>query len=75
MAMGGATPRTPTRCGWWYRGFQECEEVLPQFTLRLIKIHLRGVGSGAAVLEAGRTYPLLYNDDVLVPGMMKAFRG
>ena len=24
-------------------------------------------------IEEGRTYPLLYNDDVLVPGIMKAY--
>ncbi|MCL2126657.1 MAG: hypothetical protein FWH38_00250, partial [Treponema sp.] len=49
-------------------------EILPQFTLRFNK------DTPAQVMEAamrcigeGRTYPLLYNDDALVPGIMQAF--
>lgn len=50
------------------------QEVLPQFTLRFNR------ETPAVVLEKaheeiaqGRSYPLLYNDDVLVPGVEKAF--
>ncbi|MCL2272807.1 MAG: hypothetical protein FWC19_08430 [Treponema sp.] len=50
------------------------KEILPQFTLRFNKdtpkqvweAAMRGIGEG-------RTFPLLYNDDVLVPDVMKAF--
>ncbi|MGD9940501.1 MAG: pyruvate formate lyase family protein [Clostridia bacterium] len=50
------------------------KEVLPQFTLRFNAETPQVVWDAAlACIEAGRTYPLLYNDDVLVPGMMKAF--
>ena len=49
-------------------------EILPQFTLRF------HAGTPKEIWEAsmrcigeGRTYPLLYNDDVLVPGVMEAF--
>lgn len=50
------------------------KEVLPQFTLRFNTTTPPAVWNAAlACIEAGRTYPLLYNDDVLVPGMMKAF--
>lgn len=49
-------------------------EVLPQFTLRFNKETPPEVWSAAMrCIEEGRTYPLLYNDDVLVPGVMKAF--
>ncbi|MBC8479390.1 MAG: hypothetical protein H8D46_02900 [FCB group bacterium] len=49
-------------------------EVLPQFTLRFNRETPRAVWDAAMrCIEEGRTYPLLYNDDVLVPGMMKAF--
>ncbi len=49
-------------------------EVLPQFTLRFNTDTPPAVWDAAlACIEAGRTYPLLYNDDVLVPGMMRAF--
>jgi pyruvate-formate lyase len=49
-------------------------EILPQFTLRFNKdtpkqiweLSLRSIGEG-------RTFPLLYNDDVLVPDLMQAF--
>jgi len=51
------------------------KEVLPQFTLRFNKETPKPVWDAAMrCIEEGRTYPLLYNDDVLVPGVMKAFR-
>ena len=49
-------------------------EVLPQFTLRFNAQTPKDVWDAAMrCIEEGRTYPLLYNDDVLVPGVMKAF--
>ena len=50
------------------------KEVLPQFTLRFNKETPKEVWDAAMkCIEEGRTYPLLYNDDVLVPGVMEAF--
>lgn len=50
------------------------KEVLPQFTLRFNKDTPENVWRDSLrCIEEGRTYPLLYNDDVLVPGVMKAF--
>lgn len=50
------------------------KEVLPQFTLRFSKETLAEVWNAAMqCIEEGRTYPLLYNDDVLIPGIMKAY--
>ncbi|MDF1567599.1 MAG: pyruvate formate lyase family protein, partial [Spirochaetaceae bacterium] len=50
------------------------KEVLPQFTLRFNKETPSEVWDASMrCIEEGRTYPLLYNDDVLVPGVMNAF--
>lgn len=50
------------------------KEVLPQFTLRFSKETPKAVWDAALrSIEEGRTYPLLYNDDVLIPGIIKAF--
>lgn len=50
------------------------KEILPQFTLRFNKETPKAVWDACMkCIEEGRTYPLLYNDDVLVPGVMKAF--
>jgi pyruvate-formate lyase len=49
-------------------------EVLPQFTLRFNHDTPPEVWAASMrCIEEGRTYPLLYNDDVLVPGVMNAF--
>lgn len=49
-------------------------EILPQFTLRFNKETPKEVWeAGLRCIEEGRTFPLLYNDDVLVPGLMNAF--
>lgn len=49
-------------------------EVLPQFTLRFNHETPRPVWDAAMrCIEEGRTYPLLYNDDVLVPAIMKEY--
>lgn len=49
------------------------KEVLPQFTLRFHKDTPKAVMDAAKrELAEGRSYPLMYNDDVLVPGIEKA---
>jgi len=49
-------------------------EVLPQFTLRFNKETPKDVWDAAMqCIEEGRTFPLLYNDDMLVPAIMKAY--
>lgn len=51
------------------------KEVLPQFTLRFHKDTPQAVMDAARrELEEGRSFPLMYNDDVLVPAVQKAFR-
>lgn len=50
------------------------KEVLPQFTLRFSKQTPKAVWDAAMrCIEEGRSYPLLYNDDVLVPAIMKGY--
>ena len=50
------------------------KEVLPQFTLRFHQKTPKAVMDAAKrEIEEGRSYPLMYNDDVLVPGIQKAF--
>lgn len=50
------------------------KEVLPQFTLRFNKETPEVVWNAAMnCIEEGRTYPLLYNDEVLIPSVMEAF--
>ena len=50
------------------------KEILPQFTLRFNKETPKAVWDACMrCIVEGRTFPLLYNDDVLVPSVMKAF--
>jgi pyruvate-formate lyase len=50
------------------------KEILPQFTLRFNKETPEDVWDASMrCIGEGRTFPLLYNDDVLVPGIMNAF--
>lgn len=50
------------------------KEVLPQFTLRFHKGMPKEIWDAAMrCIEEGRSYPLLYNDDVLVPAIMKGY--
>jgi pyruvate-formate lyase len=50
------------------------KEILPQFTLRFNHESPTAVWEAAMrCVGEGRTYPLLYNDDVLVPGVIEAF--
>ncbi|GHV94340.1 glycyl radical enzyme [Spirochaetia bacterium] len=49
-------------------------EILPQFTLRFNSETPKAVWDAAMrCIGEGRTYPLLYNDDVLISGVMQAF--
>lgn len=51
------------------------KEILPQFTLRFNRDTPQAVWEAAMrCIGEGRTFPLLYNDDVLVPSVMKAFQ-
>ncbi|MCL2276770.1 MAG: hypothetical protein FWC21_02615 [Treponema sp.] len=50
------------------------KEILPQFTLRFNNDTPKAVWEAAMrSIGEGRTFPLLYNDEVLVPCVMKAF--
>ena len=50
------------------------KEVLPQFTLRFGKETPKEVWDAAMrCIQEGRTYPLLYNDEVLIPCIMKGY--
>jgi hypothetical protein len=78
VIVGGYGRRNPVNadrfCLPAIEACKRVKEVLPQFTLRFNSETPPAVWNAAlACIEAGRTYPLLYNDDVLVPGMMKAF--
>lgn len=51
------------------------KEILPQFTLRFNKETPREVWqAGMKCIEEGRTFPLLYNDDTMIPNLMTAFQ-
>ena len=50
------------------------KEILPQTTLRFNDDTPKEVWDAAMrCIEEGRTFPLLYNDEILVPGVMRAF--
>lgn len=50
------------------------KEVLPQFTLRFNRdTPAEVIAAARRELEEGRSYPLMYNDDVIVPGVEKAY--
>jgi len=78
VIVGGYGRRNPENadrmCLVAIEACRRVREVLPQFTLRFNKGTPKPVWDAALrCIEEGRTYPLLYNDDVLVPGVMKAF--
>ena len=78
VIVGGYGRRNPANadrmCLVAIEACRTLHEVLPQFTLRFNRETPREVWDAAMrCIEEGRTYPLLYNDDVLVPGVMKAF--
>lgn len=78
IIVGGYGRRNPENadkmCLVAIEACRNVKEVLPQFTLRFNKETPKAVlEASKRCIEEGRTYPLLYNDDVLVPGLMKAF--
>jgi pyruvate-formate lyase len=78
VIVGGYGRRNPENadrlCLHAIEACRTVREVLPQFTLRFNKETPPEVWAASIrCIEEGRTYPLLYNDDVLVPGMMNAF--
>jgi pyruvate-formate lyase len=78
VVVGGAGRRNPVNADRLalvaVEACRTVREVLPQFTLRFDSDTPPEVWEAAMrCLGEGRSYPLLYNDDVLVPGVMKAF--
>ena len=78
VIVGGYGRRNPENADrLCLRAIEACRtvrEVLPQFTLRFNRDTPPEVWAASMrCIEEGRTYPLLYNDDVLVPGVMNAF--
>ena len=78
VIVGGYGRRNPENadrlCLHAIEACRTVREVLPQFTLRFNRDTPPEVWAASMrCIEEGRTYPLLYNDDVLVPGMMSAF--
>lgn len=78
VIVGGYGRRNPENadrfCLVAIEACRRVKEVLPQFTLRFNKDTPKAVWEASMrCIEEGRTYPLLYNDEVLVPGVMKAF--
>lgn len=78
VIVGGYGRRNPENadrlCMTALEACRTVREILPQFTLRFNRETPECVWDAAMrCIEEGRTYPLLYNDDVLVPGLMNAF--
>jgi len=50
------------------------KEILPQFTLRFCKDTPKEImDASIRCINEGRTYPLLYNDDVIIKGVQKTY--
>ena len=78
VIIGGYGRRNPENADRFdLLAIQACKtvhEALPQFTLRFNHETPRSVWLASLdCIESGRTYPLLQNDDVLVPAIMHAF--
>ncbi|MFW5727898.1 MAG: pyruvate formate lyase family protein [Spirochaetia bacterium] len=78
VIVGGYGRRNPANadrlCVVAMEACRNVREVLPQFTLRFNRETTQEIWDAAKrCIVEGRTYPLLYNDEVLVPGVMKAF--
>lgn len=78
VIVGGYGRRNPENadklCEIAIEACRTVREVLPQFTLRFNKETPKHIWEAAMrCIEEGRTYPLLYNDDVLIPSIMKAY--
>ena len=73
-AMAGATRKTPTGSAWWRsRPAGRCARFCRSSPCASRGDAEGDLGGLHALHREGRTYPLLYNDDVLVPGVMEAF--
>lgn len=78
VIVGGYGRRNPkTGDRYSLHAIEACRRVrlvLPQFTLRFHKNTPENVVKAAIrCIEEGTTYPLLYNDDVIVPGVEKTY--
>ncbi len=78
VIVGGYGRRNPeTGDRYSLHAIEACRRtrtVLPQFTLRFHKNTPKEVMQAAIrCIEEGTTYPLLYNDDVIVPGVEKTY--
>ncbi len=78
VILGGYGRRNPENadrvCLTALEACRTVKEVLPQCTLRFNRETPKVVWDAAMIcIEEGRTFPLLYNDDVLVDGISKAF--
>jgi pyruvate-formate lyase len=78
VIVGGCGRRNPENadrfCLAACEACRTVKEILPQFTLRFNRQTPPAVWEAAMrCIGEGRTYPLLYNDDVLAPGIMEAF--
>lgn len=79
VIVGGYGRRNPENadrfCMVAIEACRTVREILPQFTLRFNRETPKEVWDASMrCIGEGRTFPLLYNDDVLVPGVMHAFR-
>ena len=78
LFIGGYGRRTPENadrfCMTAIEACRTVREILPQFSIRFNKQTPKAVWEACLrCIEEGRTYPILYNDDVLVGDMMQAF--
>jgi pyruvate-formate lyase len=78
VIVGGYGRRNPANADrFCLTAIEACrtfKEVLPQFTLRFNRDTPAAVWDAAMhCIGEGRSYPLLYNDDVLVPGIGASF--
>ena len=79
VIVGGYGRRNPQNadrfCLLAIEACRSVKEVLPQFTLRFNKETPKAVWAAAMnCIAEGRTYPLLYNDEVLIPCIMKGYQ-
>ena len=78
LFIGGYGRRNPENadrfCMTAIEACRTVREILPQFSIRFNKQTPKAVWEACLrCIEEGRTYPILYNDDVLVGDMMQAF--
>lgn len=78
LFIGGYGRRNPENadrfCMTAIEACRTVREILPQFSIRFNKQTPKAVWEACLrCIEEGRTYPILYSDDVLVGDMMQAF--